>query len=67
MNLQEIYAHPDYIRIADEVEQHSRAIARLAAELRIKFPNNDGRSWVVMGNHRPYLMSHTGFNADDGM
>lgn len=55
MKLTEIYNHPDYLLIADQIENHQLAINGLMAELQKRFPSKN-RSWVIMGNNRPHLV-----------
>lgn len=53
----ELYANPRYLELADQIENHSRAIGFLLAELTKTFPPEGDRAWCVMGDHRPRLMA----------
>jgi hypothetical protein len=53
----ELYNQERYKELADQIENHSRAIDYLLTELRQTFPaQSEGRHWTLLGNHRPYLI-----------
>ena len=58
MKLEEVYKTEEYKYIADQIEDHERAIVRLVEELKRTFQNEEcakNRSWMIMGDYRPYL------------
>jgi len=48
----DIYQHPRYLELADQIENHSRATSGLLAELTKSFPLEPGDEWTV-ADHRP--------------
>jgi hypothetical protein len=55
--LDAVYRNSRYLELADQIENHSRAIGYLLAELATSFPQyNAQRYWSVMGDHRPRLL-----------
>jgi hypothetical protein len=52
---QDNYNHPRFLELADQIENHSRAISYLMEELRKEFPPPPGDYWGV-AEHRPLLL-----------
>lgn len=61
MTLQEIYKTEEYKYLADQIENHERAVHLLMKELTEKFKNTEAaknRAWCVMGDFRPHLKTY---------
>ena len=52
----ELYRHPRYLELADQVENHWTVIDRLLRELGETFPLEDSQYWAVMADGRPRLV-----------
>jgi hypothetical protein len=53
----DLYRHPRYLELADQIENHSRAMGYLMDELRRTFPPDRGDDWAVQVDHRPHIVS----------
>jgi hypothetical protein len=53
-----VYRNRRYLELADQIENHSRAMGYLLVELNQEFPPKPGETWAVQtADHRPHIVT----------